>query len=421
MKRGRQETPGASAAEIFREDVLDLFLQNSISSERLAKLAGKAQRAGAEGIEDIVEKATSSKPHRALTRLAQKGSRWPPSYKASLPGKSLHNLDQIDCALEVLLPHEIMLQMKHYTDMDVYFRNQRLALERRPDLLKLLSKHNLDADKTIIFGLWQDGTPFNSDRSHTLELWSLSLLGIPDLRVPVACWPKELQIKLQTADSYFRLLSWSMRCAYMGRMPTARHDGQPWLPADKWRKQRSKEVFGFQGIIGEFRGDWSMLKSVLSMPGWSDGTGICWKCSCCLEDLGKVGREAFWRQECFTQQEFLARQRALNKPISPFFHLPTVSIDTIKVDFLHTADLGTTSDFLGNLFYEISMYRIKGPGLSKHEVRCDALFKNYIAPFYKENKVDSRLPCLRPTMLKKENKKYSNSEQRRGKRAGLCP
>ena len=87
--------------------------------------------------------------------------------------------------------------------------------------------------------------------------------------------------------------------------------------------------------------------------------------------------------------------------------MPMVSTDTIKIDFLHTADLGTTPDFLANLFYDITMYKIHGPGLSKHESRCDEFFKSYILPYYKTNNIDSRLPCLRPSMLKKENNKQT--------------
>ena len=94
MKRVTPETSLETAEEFFREDVLDLFLQNSISSDRLARLAGKAQRAGAKGIADVVEKATSTKPHRSLARLAQRGSRWPPAYMCTLPGKTLHTLDE---------------------------------------------------------------------------------------------------------------------------------------------------------------------------------------------------------------------------------------------------------------------------------------------------------------------------------------
>ena len=417
MKRGNTEISLGTAEEIFREDVLDLFLQNSISSDRLARLAGKAQRAGAKGIGDIVEKACSTKPHRSLARLAQRGSRWPPAYTLTLPGKTMHHSEEKECKLEVLLPHEVLLQMSCFTDMDKIFAQQRLALLKRPDLQQLLVRHNLSADETLILSIWQDGTPFNSDRSHTLELWILSILGAGDLRMPMACWPKELQLKGKTADSYFQLLGWSLRCCLLGKMPTARHDGQAWQQCDGWRSKRQGKVFGFQAILGEFRGDWSMLKSILGLPGWGDGTGICWKCSCCKEDLAKVGPEAFWRQESFSQQDFFARQR----PIGPFFNLPMVSVDTIKIDFLHTADLGTTPDFLANLFYDITMRRMRGPGLSKHESRCDEFFKSYIQPYYRTNNIDSRLPCLRPSMLKKENKKTFKLRAKAGEARRLFP
>ena len=186
--------------------------------------------------------------------------------------------------------------MSCFTNMEKVFEKQRLALLMRPDLVRLLQQHNLCAEETLILSIWQDGTPFNSDRSHTLELWNLSILGLGDLRMPMACWPKELQLKGKTANSYFQLLGWSLRCCLLGKMPTAKHTREPWQTCDGWRRKHQGKVFGFKAILGEFRGDWSMLKSILGMPGWGDGTGICWKCSCCKEDLAKVGPEAFWRQ-----------------------------------------------------------------------------------------------------------------------------
>ena len=395
-----EDTPG----KIFREDVLDLYLDNSISTLRLKKLAEKAQRAGARGIEDVVSKAQSSKPHRALSRLAQQGSRWPPCYKTQVPGKSLHSLDEKVCPLQVLLPHEIMFQMAKFCDLSALFQKQREALAKRPDVVRLLNKHRLNPDETLVFGLWQDGTPYNSDRSHTLELWSLSMLALPEERIPICCWPKELQVKLKTANSFLEIFKWSFNCAYLGRMPNRRHNGDAWLaPGDHWRSKRQGEAIGFRAVLGEFRGDWSMLKSVLSLPGWNDGNGICWKCSCCKEDLSKVGLDAHWRTENFTQAEFVHRQRELGKPVSPFFHIPTVTVDTIKIDFLHTADLGCTSDYLGNIFYECTMFRVTG--CTKHEGRCDIFFQREILPFYKAFDIDSRIPFLRPSMLKKEGKK----------------
>ena len=46
--------------------------------------------------------------------------------------------------------------------------------------------------------------------------------------------------------------------------------------------------------------------------------------------------------------DFFVRQRQQGKFISKLFSIPEFGTDNCKVDFLHAADLGITSDFMGS-------------------------------------------------------------------------
>ena len=83
--------------------------------------------------------------------------------------------------------------------------------------------------------------------------------------------------------------------------------------------------------------------------------------------------------------------------------MPGASTKIVKIDFLHCCDLGTTADFLGNFLWHVTMNKMAG---GTHSQRCQKLFCEHIRPFYQLHDVDSRLPCLRPTMLKKNNGSY---------------
>lgn len=96
--------------------------------------------------------------------------------------------------------------------------------------------------------------------------------------------------------------------------------------------------------------------------------------------------------------DFCLRQRADGLPMSSLFAAPGFTVECCKFDWLHAADLGVTSDYLGNLF--TYLVANKYPGASK-QARCTKLFLD-ISKYYKDNLNDSRLPTLTPLMLQKK-------------------
>ena len=187
-----------------------------------------------------------------------------------------------------------------YTEKDVLIEAQRQALRERPDLQALgLSP------ETLLLALWQDGVPFNRNREHSLELWSLSVLVDKDMQVPITGWPKDLECKNRTHEVLFQVLAWSFQCLDAGVMPSCRHDGTPFASKDSWRRKLRGQPLAMKARLADMRGDWSMYKSVLALPGWQDGDCICWKCNSTKEDLQSVRLSAAWRRENLTHEQFL--------------------------------------------------------------------------------------------------------------------
>ena len=95
--------------------------------------------------------------------------------------------------------------------------------------------------------------------------------------------------------------------------------------------------------------------------------------------------------------DFLIRQHQQDKSLSPLFGCPGFSIACCKIDFLHCSDLGVCSDFIGNVMQYLIDHKIPGPSALE---RCGHLYRE-IDAFYKANSVEDRMPCLKPSMLKK--------------------
>ena len=145
----------------------------------------------------------------------------------------------------------------------------------------------LDSETTLLAGIWCDGVPFNSDRSMTLETFSLNIFGQGNLRLPVAAFPKEFVAKSQTFEDLFQIIQWSFKQLATGIMPSCRHDGRPFNKTDAYRKRLAGQELPLRAALVEFRAGWSCYADMLSFPSWSSKGFICWRCMCPRADLNK--------------------------------------------------------------------------------------------------------------------------------------
>ena len=82
--------------------------------------------------------------------------------------------------------------------------------------------------------------------------------------------------------------------------------------------------------------------------------------------------------------------------MSPLFDIPGMSLDRIKIDWLHCADLGVAPEFEGNLMWHLVSNR-KVPGRNKDE-RIAYILK-HVQAFYAANPVQSKIPTLTEDMI----------------------
>ena len=66
--------------------------------------------------------------------------------------------------------------------------------------------------------------------------WSDQLRRV---RVPLAAIDKRFCIKHKTMDEMLDIIAWSLRFAFAGQYPKARHDGMPWRDDKSWHVDMS--------------------------------------------------------------------------------------------------------------------------------------------------------------------------------------
>ena len=92
--------------------------------------------------------------------------------------------------------------------------------------------------------------------------------------------------------------------------------------------------------------------------------------------------------------------------INELFETPGLTSAQFLLDWLHIADIGIASDFLGNLFSYLVHHKMEGNNLSE---KVCALFKK-IQEYYKAEGIDSKLPTLTLLMIRKKSNSKSKAK-----------
>ena len=117
--------------------------------------------------------------------------------------------------------------------------------------------HNLHNSKTIPIGKHMDGVPFQ--KKETVEVISWNFMAFPKLeRVLFGLVEKQLLCKCGchgrcTIDGMFIAFVWSLGCLFVGKNPSARHDGSDWTPkgnqANRHKSINGNYDSGFNGLL----------------------------------------------------------------------------------------------------------------------------------------------------------------------------
>jgi hypothetical protein len=400
----------------FKPDVAELFLSNTVSADRAQRLYNNAYQVDKEDIKPFVKeyKATNQKNvARDLRRKLRKGSKWPTPYYAEIMCFNPKTQMNERMRVPMWLPHELVSALHdkngiHLLNQDGY------DLASLAHLAKVAEHLRVSPSNLVGVGLWCDGTPFNRNRSKSLEVISMNFPGVgTDLRLPLLAIPKDFLATHTTYDDIFEVLAWSFQCLYKGRHPRCRHDGSAFQRTDAKRtKKIDKDLV--QGALVEIRGDWAAYKECFRLPGWRDKAGCCWMCDMLTSNLSDVSSGADWKKPEHRLRHEDVLQRCLDKglPISKIFAIPHCNTSLFKVDWLHCVDMGVAADFLGSLFELVCSTM---PGENKDE-RCKQLHSRMHA-YYKTNGCQAPLRELKPSMLRKQDDKKHHFPKLRGKAA----
>ena len=110
--------------------MVDIFLNNELSSERSARVLRSAQEAGAQHVEGPETRNT----HRDLLRKCFRNTKWSSLYHTKVRGWNQANNSSEEYSLAILLPHESLHSLLKVNTAEALLQEQAEILPDRPDL-----------------------------------------------------------------------------------------------------------------------------------------------------------------------------------------------------------------------------------------------------------------------------------------------
>ena len=89
--------------------MVDIFLNNELSSERSARVLRSAQEAAAQHVEDLQVRPETRNTHRDLLRKCFRNTKWPSLYHTKVRGWNQANNSSEEYSLAILLPHRELI------------------------------------------------------------------------------------------------------------------------------------------------------------------------------------------------------------------------------------------------------------------------------------------------------------------------
>lgn len=412
-KQRNDDNEFVSPTKRLKRKVETLYLENKLSGRDTQELNNDIAHCK---VRNFSAGGSQKNASRDWLRKSLKGNQWPSIYSAEI--RIWDDKLQVEKLAPVAfyLPHEILHVLGLKNDVKALTQLGGASDSVRRQCQQIC---NILAGPTAPIGIWSDATPFNWDRSKSLEI---ILMNLPGLLGPASTWrfplvaiPHDCIAKGSTFADIFEILTWSFICLIQGRLPTCRHNGDPFAENDRWRLKHQNFALPCFGFLAEIRADWKCLAEIFHMPSWQHKYGICFKCNATKDNFKDMSAGAVWRQQRLSHWQFISRQLQLGKPLSTIYRCPFVTTDTFKLDWLHIVDMGVSCDTLGNLFH----YMLKFLGTAQEEQLQMLLLR--IRKYYLDFSIEDKISNITLTMIRKDSKTSPKLKTRGAETRHLVP
>ncbi len=414
MFKKRKSTPprvsGESPRSRARRSYASVLLDGSLSGPKWAKVLQDLE-ATSVGLDELFAKAPlgvknlKNIQRNILTYFGKKQGQWPAFYSARIPFWDPRAEAVTHEDVPILLPHLVVEKLAKTMGEEAIRDCSGLDAHGLRELRRMQDQLQI-AEGVVPLGLWGDSVPFTWDKKGSLQIIALSLPGQEgvwaDFRCVLSVWPKAFTCE-DTIPEVLKVLAWSFQHCAAGHHPTSRHTGEPFhSKKDKELISSALQALPARSLLMELRADWSYLKEAFGVPQWNEAAGACFLCGATPATMSHTGPEACWRTQRLDHMSFISRQLRQGVRPSIIWDCPGLQTTNIRIDWLHTMDLGVTKSFAGGFVSYIVTLRLLGPREARFKLLNDEL-----QMFYTGHPLGltapSRLDNMNSRMLQRKN------------------
>lgn len=198
------------------------------------------------------------------------------------------------------------------------------------------ASQNWSYEKTIPLGIYGDSARVTTYDSLLVMTWNsvlTSKVTAEESRFVITALPTPYLLET-SVDELCKVISWSFAVLADGIWPQANHLNQLWPPGSRRSFLGGTPLAaGFKGLLIEARGDWEWFSKCFHVPAASSQKQPCWRCGCSIAGRlawTNLGPDAAWRSQ---PPAPLVKE-------SPLSRLPLFHRDMIRIDTMHTCNLG---------------------------------------------------------------------------------
>ena len=246
------------------------------------------------------------------------------------------------CAQENELLHSITCTNE---ELAVFWKSQMKSPQMTQELKRMIEASE-PSQLPIPHVLHGDGAPFTEvDSVQVLSFRCLlARRSVSECQLLITAVPK-LAMAQATFKQVMASVAWSWKALFDGVCPKKDWQGKP-IELHKGRRLR-------RGVLWSITGDLEWFCQEFGFP-WASSNLLCPYCE--ADQMKKGSKHSFtdfrpaasWRKTVFSKEDLKAK--FANHPL---WKAPGVSILSVRLDWLHTVDLGVAAYLHGSLLYSI--------------------------------------------------------------------
>ena len=274
----KDESPEAALID----ELIDHYLTGRLSAKQTCTLFWHIERCGVSAAKPFsYPRGKPSGHYSRKLRAAVGHMNSDMLYQFNVPSYSKRDMERSIVPCNMLPLHE-QLALHMEDEVGLLTRVQQMSMDAEwPAVYRTHPVVTSNSGRAVIpYAIFVDGVPY-ANHDSVIGWWAICL--VTQKRFLVATLRKRCICRCGCRGwcSLFAIhqaVAFSIKALASGIWPNHRHDGEPWRPEDRWRRDRAGTPLSAPMACLFFKGDWAEYAHTFALATWQDSLRPCFHC-----------------------------------------------------------------------------------------------------------------------------------------------